>query len=185
MRLIFIGPPGAGKGTQSARLVRRYKIPHLSTGDMLRQAVHDQTPVGLLAKEYMDRGELVPDPIVIEIVGNRLNEPDCRDGYLLDGFPRTLGQARSLGEFLSQRGTPIDMALELQVDEEQLVARLAGRGREDDRPEVIRQRLAAYHKQTAPLVAYYQEQGLWRPIAGTGTPDQVFQRIQHALEPSA
>lgn len=185
MRLVFIGPPGAGKGTQSQRLIEHFGIPHLSTGDMLRAAVRVGAPIGKLAQEYMDQGQLVPDPVIVEIVGKRLDQPDCENGCLFDGFPRTLGQARSLADFLDSRGTPLDAVLELCVDEDELVGRLAGRGRDDDRPQVIRQRLEAYHKQTKPLVAYYQEQGLWRPIDGVGAPDEVFRRIRTALQPSA
>lgn len=185
MRLVFIGPPGAGKGTQSERLLRHFHIPHLSTGNMLREAVKAQSRVGRLAKDFMDAGGLVPDPIILEIVGQRLDQPDCEAGCLLDGFPRTLGQARALDDSLRERRSPLDAVIELRVDEDQLVQRLAGRGREDDRPDVIRARLHAYHVQTAPVVAYYQEQGLWRPIEGVGTPDEVFHRILQALEPSA
>lgn len=185
MRLVFIGPPGAGKGTQSARLIRHFGIPHLSTGEMLREAVRAESRVGRLAKDFMEQGQLVPDPIILEIVGHRLDDRDCQGGYLFDGFPRTLGQAAALDDSLRQRGTPLNAVLELKVNEEQLIERLAGRGREDDRPEVIRQRFKAYHEQTAPLVAYYQEQGLWRPIEGMGTQDEVFQRILQALAPPA
>src|SRR5437588_8429339 len=140
MRLIFIGPPGAGKGTQSQRLIDTLQVPHLSTGDMLRDAVQNQTPEGRRAIEYMDRGKLVPDEIILAMVGRRIAEADCARGYLLDGFPRTLAQAETLDSLLTRENIPLDAVLELRVDEESLIRRLAGRGRADDRPEVIRER---------------------------------------------
>ena len=181
MRIIFLGPPGVGKGTQSKRLVEYLGIPHLSTGDMLRQAFQEKSEIGILSQQYMSSGKLVPDPIILEIMGRRLDQSDCRNGCLLDGFPRTLGQARALDEFLAHRGTPLGGVLELKVDQDELVDRLAGRGRDDDRPEIIRQRLEHYERQTAPLVDYYQRQGLLHTIDGVGTPDEVFGRIKEVL----
>jgi adenylate kinase len=181
MRIIFLGPPGVGKGTQSKRLVEYLGIPHLSTGDMLRQAFQEKSEIGILSQQYMSSGKLVPDPIILEIMGRRLDQPDCRNGCLLDGFPRTLGQARALDEFLAHRGIPLSGVLELKVDQDELVDRLAGRGRDDDRPEIIRQRLEHYSRQTAPLVDYYQRQGLLHTIDGVGTPDEVFSRIKEVL----
>jgi adenylate kinase len=190
MRIIFIGPPGVGKGTQSARLVEHLRIPHLSSGDMLRQAVQDQTEVGRSAQEYLSAGELVPDDVVVQILSERLAAPDCRRGCLLDGFPRTLGQAEALGEVLDQTGQPLDAVITLEVDQDELVRRLAGRGRQDDKPETVRARLQVYQDRTAPLLDYYDRQGLLIQIDGTGTPDEVFARIKAALdrvprEPSA
>jgi len=185
MRIVFIGPPGAGKGTQAALVVGRYGIAHLSTGDMLRAARDAQTELGKLADQYMSAGQLVPDEIILKIVQERLQADDCRRGYLLDGFPRTLTQAEALDRMLSQDGTPLDVVLELRVPEEELFRRLSGRGRADDKPEVIRQRLVAYRQQTEPLLDYYQRRGLLQTIDGLGTVEEIFQRIQQVLDPLA
>ena len=184
MRMVFIGPPGAGKGTQAERLVKKYKMAHLSTGDMLRAARDAKTEVGLKAEQYMSTGALVPDDIIVAIIAERLQSADCREGYLLDGFPRTIAQAEALGKMLTAKGTPLDVVLELQVPEEELFRRLAGRGRADDNPEVIRQRLVAYRKQTEPLLDYYRKQGLLKSINGVGTVDEIFERAGLALEGS-
>ena len=181
MRLVFIGPPGAGKGTQCVRLTEFFGVPHLSTGDMLRDAVQAKTKVGRLAKKYMGRGQLVPDPVIIDLIGERLGRDDCAAGYLLDGFPRTVGQAESLDEYGRGAKQPLDFALELQVDEENLVSRLLERGREDDKEKVIRRRLIAYRKQTEPVAEYYQQQDILKRIDGNTTPETVFERIKAAL----
>jgi adenylate kinase len=185
MRIVFIGPPGAGKGTQAERLVAKYELAHLSTGDMLRAARDAQTEVGRKADEYMSRGELVPDEIILQIIAERLAEPDCRTGYLLDGFPRTIAQAEALDRMLAERNTPLDVVLELQVPEEELFRRLAGRGRADDKPEVIRQRLVAYRQQTEPLLDYYGRAGLLKSTDGLGSVDEIFHRIKAVLDPIA
>jgi adenylate kinase len=185
MRIVFIGPPGAGKGTQAERLVDRYKIAHLSTGDMLRAARDAQTEIGRKADQYMSSGQLVPDEIILEIIAERLAEPDCRGGYLLDGFPRTIAQAEGLDKMLAEGQTPLDLVLELQVPPEELKKRLAGRGRADDTPEVIEQRLVAYRDQTAPLLDYYAGAGLLKRVAGVGSVDEIFDRIQAVLDPIA
>lgn len=182
MRLVFIGPPGAGKGTQAAKIVDRYRIAHLSTGDMLRAARDAKTPIGLKADEYMSKGELVPDEVIIEIIRERLRDPDCGGGYLLDGFPRTVGQAEALDAMLTASGTPLDIVLELRVPEEELFQRLSRRGRADDKPGVIRQRLVAYRNQTEPLLQYYQSKNLLRSVEGVGTVEEIFERLVKVLD---
>ena len=185
MRIIFIGPPGAGKGTQAESMVERYKLAHLSTGDMLRAARDAKTDVGQEADEYMSSGRLVPDDIIVAIIAERLNESDCQEGYLLDGFPRTIAQAESLDMMLGEKKTPLDVVLELQVPEDELFRRLAGRGRADDQPEVIRQRLVAYGDQTKPLLDYYSKDGLLKSIDGLGTVEEIFERVKAVLDPIA
>ncbi len=182
MRIVFIGPPGAGKGTQAERMIDRFGITHLSTGDMLRAARQAKTEVGCKADEYMSAGQLVPDDIILAVIADRLAQDDCQGGYLLDGFPRTLGQAEALDRMLVQQQTPLDVVLELQVAEDELFSRLAGRGRADDKPEVIRQRLVAYRQQTQPLLEFYGKQGLLVSIDGLGTPEDIFERITAALD---
>ena len=181
MRLIFIGPPGAGKGTQSQRLLEYLGIPHLSTGDMLRQAVHDQTDTGLLAAPYMDAGQLVPDDIILKLMDERLSRGDCDQGALFDGFPRTLAQARALDKMLEKTGLPLDVALQLKVDDAEVIRRLAGRGRKDDQPAVLAERLKGFWETTSPLLDYYRKRGVLHVIDGQGTTDQVFDRIRAAL----
>ena len=182
MRIVFVGPPGAGKGTQAERLVETYRIAHLSTGDMLRAARDAQTEVGKKAEAYMSAGRLVPDDVILAIIQQRLAQPDCREGCLLDGFPRTIAQAEALDRMLAEKGTPLDAVLELQVPEEVLFARLAGRGRADDTPEVIRQRLVAYREQTEPLLEFYGRSNLLRSIDGVGTVDEVIDRAKAVLD---
>lgn len=185
MQIVFIGPPGAGKGTQAEKIVAKYGLAHLSTGDMLRAARDAKTPVGVEADKYMSAGELVPDAVIVEIIAERLEQPDCRKGYLLDGFPRTIGQAEALDRMLTEKGTSLDVVLELKVPEDELFERLAGRGRADDQPDVIRQRLVAYREQTEPLLQYYRKQDLLKSIDGVGTIDEIFQRAQAVLDPYA
>jgi adenylate kinase len=185
MRIVFIGPPGAGKGTQAERMIERYRLAHLSTGDMLRAARDAQTDVGREAETYMSAGRLVPDDIIIKIIAERLTQPDCQAGYLLDGFPRTIGQAEALDAMLCEKGTPLDVVLELRVPEEELFRRLAGRGRADDKPEVIRQRLVAYREQTEPLLNYYAKAGSLKSVDGLGNVEEIFARIADVLDPIA
>lgn len=182
MRIVFIGAPGAGKGTQARLLARRLKVPHLSTGELLREAVARQTTVGRIAAGYLDRGELVPDLVVVQLVGERLAESGCAAGCLFDGFPRTRPQAEVLDQLLEQNKTPLDLVLELRVRDEFLVRRLLSRGRDDDVEETIRQRLASYELQTVPLLEYYKGRGLLRSIDGEGSVDEVFQRVCGAVD---
>ncbi len=182
MRIVFIGPPGAGTGTQAERLVKTYGMAHLSTGDMLRAARDAKTEVGLKADQYMSAGELVPDDIIVAIIAKRLQQDDCRNGYLLDGFPRTIAQAEALDKMLAERGTPLDVVLELQVPEEELFRRLAGRGRADDSPKIIRQRLVAYREQTEPLLKYYSRRDSLRSIDGLGAINDIFDRAKAVLD---
>ena len=185
MQLVFIGPPGAGKGTQAERLIEKYKLAHLSTGDMLRAARDAGTEVGKKANEYMSSGQLVPDDVIVAIIEERLAQPDCQQGYLLDGFPRTIAQAEALDAMLQQKETALDVVLELKVPEEELFNRLAGRGRADDTPDVIRQRLVAYREQTEPLLDYYTKKGLLKSIDGLGSIDDIFGRVTEILDPLA
>ncbi len=185
MRIILLGPPGSGKGTQAALLKERLKVPHISTGDLLRAAVKNGTPLGLKAKAAMDAGELVSDDLVLGLIEERLGQPDIENGYILDGFPRNLVQAEALDSLLSRLGQPVDKALELTVDEEQIVQRLAKRGaeegRSDDTEEVVRNRLKVYHQQTAPVTGYYGERGLLLEVDGMGDIETVNQRLVDAL----
>ena len=184
MRIIFIGPPGAGKGTQAVRLADALKIPHLSTGDLLRQAREVRSPVGLEAAKYMDAGQLVPDELVQEMLLERLEKDDCRHGYLLDGFPRTLAQAESLDRLLRKKGIPLSMVIELRVDKQAILTRLAQRGREDDDLNVVRERLAQYDRLTRPLLDYYRKHQLLREVDGLGAPDEVYARIAALVQPA-
>lgn len=206
MKLIFLGPPGAGKGTQATGVSTSLNVPHISTGDMFRAAIKNETPTGLKAKSYMDKGQLVPDSVVIDMVRERLAMDDCKGGYLLDGFPRTVEQAKALDEI----STP-DAVINIEVPDEKLMSRLTGRRvcgkcqgtfhitklanektcpvcgadlihRDDDKPETISNRLRVYHEQTAPLIGYYQGNGKLRTVDGDNRPEDVLKAILASLE---
>ena len=205
MKMIFLGPPGAGKGTQAVRVCERLGIPQISTGDILRRAIKDQTPTGLAAKSYIDKGQLVPDSVVIDIVRERLAQDDCANGYLLDGFPRTVPQAQALATFAD-----IDVVIDIEVSDEALTKRLSGRRvclacggtyhvatlngattcakcgaeliqRDDDKAETVLNRLSVYHAQTAPLIDFYTEKGLLKAVDGAQPMDECFNAILNAL----
>lgn len=209
MKLVLFGPPGAGKGTQAEQLTKKFHIPAISTGHIIRNAIADKTPVGMEAKTFIDKGELVPDDIVVKMVQERLKEPDCKDGYILDGFPRTVSQA----EIMEQLPIPIDFVLEICVDEDVIVDRLSGRReckecgatyhvtdnppqqegicnncasplttREDDVPEVIRKRIAVYREQTEPLRAYYSAKNLLVSVNGRDSVQSTTKAVMDAIE---
>ncbi len=213
MNLILLGPPGAGKGTQAKLVAEQFGIPQISTGDILRRAVKDGTPLGQEAQAYMERGDLVPDAVVIGIIEERLTQPDCQAGYILDGFPRTEVQANALAETLGKRGGAIDHVVNIEVSDEELIPRLTGRRtckecqepynvtfnppqregvcdkcggeliqRKDDDEETIRARLGVYREQTAPLVAYYEKQGLLRTVTGAGAIQEIFDAVCGVVE---
>jgi len=209
MNLVFLGPPGAGKGTQAACVSQALNIPHISTGDMFRRAMREGTPTGLKAKSFIDAGQLVPDSVTVEMVKERLAEPDCAGGYLLDGFPRNLFQAEALNEF-----SKLDAVVDIAVADEKLIARLSGRRvcpkcggtyhistladekvcpdckgeliqRADDNPETIANRLSVYHEQTSPLTAYYEKNGLLKQVDGSMAMEKVSEAILNALSEKA
>jgi adenylate kinase len=191
MRLILLGPPGAGKGTQAQRLVEKHGIVQLSTGDMLRAAVKAGTPVGLYAKDIMDRGEFVPDDVVIKIVSDRIDQPDARKGFILDGFPRTVPQAVALDRMLKEKNLKLDAVIELKVDPGILQQRIANRIAEakargealrgDDDPEKLKTRVEIYHEKTAPLVDYYRLEGALKTVDGMAAIPEVASAIDRAL----
>lgn len=187
MRLILLGPPGVGKGTQAKILVDQLGIPQLSTGDILRSAIANKTPLGVQAKEIVDRGDLVSDEIVNGIVSERIDQPDCAGGFILDGFPRTIAQADALEALLAGKGLKLDAVVEITADADTLVSRVANRAREtggaraDDTSEVIRKRLDVYRELTEPLVTYYRDRGLLRTVDGMVSIEEVTAAIRRAL----
>lgn len=184
-RLIIVGPPGAGKGTQAGRIAEAFGIPAVSTGDIFRKNVAEGTPLGVQAKAIMDAGDYVPDSLTNELVKSRLHEADAEGGFLLDGYPRTVGQVEYLDALLAEQGTGIDAVIQLVADQDELVGRLLKRaeeqGRSDDNEETIRRRQQVYTEQTAPIVAAYGERGLVVDVDGLGGIDEVGDRIQAAL----
>jgi len=186
LRALLLAPPGAGKGTQGDRLAQLYGVPHLATGDMLREHVAKGTPVGEEARQYMERGELVPDRIVLELVRETLGEPEPRDGYVLDGFPRTLAQAKTAYDWGKTHGRTFHKVISLEVPEEELVRRILERGRAsgrmDDNEETVRRRLQVYRESTQPLLDYYRDRGILAEIDGTGPIDEVTDRIKQVLD---
>ena len=193
MRLVLLGPPGAGKGTQATRLVAHLRIPQLSTGSMLREAAAARSPAGLRAAEIMSRGELVPDDVVVAVVSTRIDRSDASLGFILDGFPRTLPQAAALDRELATRGAKLDVVLELKVDEDALLKRIRGRAEEaamkgesvrsDDNPDAFKTRLDVYRRQTAPVSEYYRSRGLLKTVDGLEPIDVVTANIASALAP--
>ncbi len=180
-RLIFLGPPGSGKGTQAQVLGNSYQIPHISTGDMLRQAVSQQTDLGNKAKSYMDNGELVPDQLILDMVKERLSQDDTKKGWILDGFPRNVSQAIALDQQLEEISQTCDRVINLDVKDDMIVDRLLNRGRADDNEEVIRRRLQVYRDQTEPLIDFYQKRQILLFVNGEQSMTEVTAAIQNAL----
>ena len=186
MNLLILGPQGAGKGTQAKRVAAEYGLPHIATGDILREAMAADTPLGREVRPIYDSGGLVPDDLMIELIRDRLSQPDTADGFILDGFPRTFAQAEALDTMLRDIDRPLDLVLELQVPDEVAVERLSRRaaleGRPDDTPEAIRRRLELYHEETEPLVEYYRARGNVVGIHGDRSENEVFAEVQRAVE---
>lgn len=181
MRLIFLGPPGAGKGTQAQIISENHQIPHVSTGDILRAAVAQQTSLGKQAKDYMNRGELVPDALILNLIQDRLSYEDATNGWILDGFPRNVNQATFLDELLAKLDQNADCVLNLEVPDEVLVARLLERKRKDDNEETIRRRLEVYHQDTVPVIDFYQQRDALKSIDGNQTMEEVTEQLSKAI----
>lgn len=186
MRIVMLGAPGSGKGTQAALLVRDLGLPHISTGELLRSAVSEGSELGLKAKEVMDRGELVSDDIMLGLLEERFSQPDVAAGFILDGYPRNIAQAEALDGLLERLGQPVEEVLQIDVDVEAVVARIAKRaaeeGRSDDSEETVRKRMRVYAERTAPVVDYYARKGVLSRVLGMGTIEEVFQRIKGVLQ---
>ena len=179
MRVVLLGPPGAGKGTQAEKLEEKLGIPQISTGDLFRHNIGEGTKLGLEAKRYLDAGDLVPSELTNQLVDDRLNDADVAKGFILDGYPRSVEQAKALHTMLDRRGLSLDAVLELRVSEDELFQRLKGRGRADDTDDVIRNRMKVYRDETAPLLEYYRDE--LKTVDAVGTLDEVFARALHAL----
>lgn len=179
--LVLLGPPGSGKGTQAARLTEKYGIPAIATGDILRAQVDAGTPLGQRVRSYINRGELVPDQLVVDLIRHRLSEPDTAAGFILDGFPRTVPQAQALDATLAELQRPLDCVLYLEVDRQSLLDRLGRRHRRDDRPEIASHRIDVFLDQTAPLIGYYRDQGRLRLIDAARPPDQVERALDEVI----
>jgi adenylate kinase len=179
VRVVLLGPPGAGKGTQAEKLAEKLEVPHLSTGELFRHNINTGTKLGLAAKRYLDAGDLVPSELTNELVDDRLTNPDVGDGFILDGYPRSVEQAKALHDMLERRGTQLDAVLEFRVSEEVLLERLKARGRADDTDEVILNRMQVYHDETAPLIEYYSHE--LKTVDAVGGVDEVFARALRAL----
>lgn len=182
LNIVIFGPPGSGKGTQSKKLIEKYNLIHLSTGDILRAAIKNKTPLGIMAKEYMDKGELVPDKDVIQMVINKLDKYNNTDGFIFDGFPRTQNQAEILKNLLKERNTKVNVMITLDVNHDELLKRLINRSKEMDRSDdkdvsIIENRINVYNKQTAPIIDFYKMRNKYQSVDGIGTVDDIFERI--------
>lgn len=185
MRIVLLGAPGSGKGTQAALMTKELGVPHISTGVLLRAAVAAGSELGKKAKAVMDRGELVSDELMLDLIEERLGQEDASEGFILDGYPRNIAQAEALDRLLAKLGQPVEEALQIDVNEEQVIARIAGRaaeeGRSDDNEEVVRKRMRVYAEQTAPVAGFYENKGVLTRVLGEGSIEEVFQRIMGVL----